>query len=159
MSRKNELLISGVRMSPDEEAEMQSLVNADEIEVFQMETKSAGLSDMVQVVFHDFSPIGYVRDMAIGFALQKIHDKVKPVVLRFLTRGHTVRAVCIEKDMVTEDGVRFLLYVVTDAEHFEQLLKELDAVKWERLLPKKQNDVVVAHYDNYGNIDINILGH
>lgn len=159
MSRKNELLISGVKMTLDEEVEMQSLVNSDEIEVFQMETKSVGLSDAVQVVFHDFSPVGYVRDMAIGFILSKIYDNLKPVVLRFLTRGHTVKAVCIEKDMITEHGVRFLLYVVTDAVRFEQLLKELDTVPWEQLLPKKQNDVVVARYDEDGNLDIHILGH
>jgi len=148
---KNELLISGVALSPTDEEELQALLPRDEIEVHRLETK--GFTDLVQVVFNDFSAVSFVRDLIIGEVFALAYAQIKPVI-QHLRRQHQVDTICIEKAFVTEDQVPFTLYVVSNTAQFDQLISSLDNLPTEQLTPRGRNSMIVIRYDEQGRIEI-----
>jgi len=152
---KNELLISGVALQPQEIEELQFVLQDDTIEVHVLETK--GLVDLVQVVFNDFNAIGFTRDLIIGAILSKAYAAIKPVV-EHLKRRSRVNSICIEKNFITENQTPFTLYVVSDAAQFEQLLTQLDSIPKEQLTPQGKNSVIMIRYDQQGHLEITDMG-
>ncbi|ALW85124.1 hypothetical protein AUC43_08480 [Hymenobacter sedentarius] len=157
MSRKNELLISGVRLSAEDIEELQGLVISDETEVVQLETKSA-FNDLVQVVFNDFSLVTLVRDYVVTEAITSSYNYIKPVIQSLKKKGIGVTNVCINKDMTSKDGVAFNLYVVTRAQKFEIIIKELEEVPIDKLTSRSRNNTIVVRHDKEGKLDIFIIG-
>lgn len=63
---KNELMLTGYSdLSPAEVAELQVLLPPVSLEVHLIGTKSTAL-DLVQIVFHDFSAVGFFRDAILS---------------------------------------------------------------------------------------------
>lgn len=135
-------------MLPQEQAELEALVNTNEIDIVQAHTRSADFVHAIQVVFDDFSAVTFARDAVIGkvveMSISAAYRKVKPIIDRFTKKGSKVQSVCIEKDFVTAEGKPYLIYVVTNAEHFEQLVQQLGSIPPEKLVPNKANDVVIV---------------
>lgn len=156
MPRKNELLISGVPLSDEDVKELQALLPIEETELWPLETKSA-FNDLVQVVFNDFSPVALARDYIVTEAITNAYNYIKPVIQRLIQKGVNVNNVCIEKDMVSKGGIEFRLYVVTNAQRFEIIIKELEDVSKDKLTPNSHGDTIIVKHDEDGNLEIHIL--
>ncbi|MBX0293157.1 hypothetical protein K3G63_22115 [Hymenobacter sp. HSC-4F20] len=157
MSRRNELLISGVDLSAEDVAELQAILPDDATDVTVMGTKSV-FNDLVQLVFYDFTPVALVRDYMLTEALVAAYNYIKPVILQLVRKGMGAGNVCIEKDMVSKEGVPFLLYVVTSAQRYEVIIKQLEEVPPEQTTPRSPGTTIVVRHDEKGNLDIHIMG-
>lgn len=157
MSRRNELLISGVHLSVEDVEELQALLPIKETELIPLNTKS-GFNDLIQVVFHDFTPVALVRDYVITEAIVGAYNYIKPVIQQLIRKGIGVKNVCIEKEMVSKDGVEFRLYVVTTAQKYEIIINELETIPLDQLTPRSKGNTIVVRHDENGKLEIHIMG-
>ncbi len=130
---------------------------AVETELAQLKTKSA-FTDLVQVIFNDFSPVALIRDYVVTEAITKPYNYIKPVIQYLIKKKIDVKNICIEKDMVSKDGVAFTLYVVTSAQKFEIIIKELEEVPIEKLTPRNRGNTIMVRYDAEDKLEIFIMG-
>ena len=89
-------------------------------------------------------------------ALTSAYKYIKPVILRLIQKGIEVKNVCIEKDMISKESIPFTLYVVTSAQKYEIIIKELEEVSIEKLTPRSPGSTIIIKHDDNSKLTIHI---
>ncbi len=116
---KNEVLLYGPASNQEVE-ELTELLN--DCEVVKLETKSQGLEEVIQIVFHDFNILTFSRDFVLGALLTGSLTQIKRIISYFKGKRKKVNAAIIDVQVKSTDK-QYSLYITATPDNIDLVVE------------------------------------
>jgi hypothetical protein len=87
----------------------------------------SGIHDIVNLIFDDFSAVGFLRDFAIGKILEFWLSKLSRVIVRLREKGKVVNGLTVLMEYHKQDGSIIFLKFHAEVDKFVLLIQEVNA--------------------------------
>lgn len=138
----NELLLAG----PVSDQELEELnQELGDVQVLKYQTKGLPISEIVQLIFHNFNLITFTRDYLLATSLTTVIKQIKHAVFYLSERNKKVEYVNLNVK-IKSDNKEFTLYLSSDSERIDMAIS----------LTEDKIKLVVDSAPNGGVIHVNL---
>jgi hypothetical protein len=128
MKKKSKLFISG-RISDLEVARINQEFQNEEFDITKYSQSGAsisGIHDILRLIFEDFNPISFTRDILLGKFVEFSYSKLLKVITDLRRREKVITEIAIQREYHKSDGSVVFINFHARPEKFDILIHEVN---------------------------------